>query len=323
MSRPPTATSGLGRDPQPSADSDHDAPPHPQGDVVEPDEYPGQLQRLLGVARTFVPPATLLATLLFYFGYVWSRAQYRYFGLEVDAVGLGTREFVMRSPPALLAPLLVLGVVGTGLLVAHLLLRRRGLSHKLVARLFAAAVILITAGLVLLLGHRWFGAWPPYALVTPLTLAAGVGLAVYALRWPEGPLRRDIGKRELRPVRDGATALAYLVVAACLLWATATVAEWSGRGAAMRLARNLDQLPLVILDTQERLYLTDGVVRESELPAADDQQFRYRYRNLRLLLHGNGRLFLVPDRWTASNSTIVVPFDGSVRVQFRFVNHPP
>jgi hypothetical protein len=34
-------------------------------------------------------------------------------------------------------------------------------------------------------------------------------------------------------------------------------------------------------------------------------------------------MFLVPDTWSASDSTIVVPLDGDVRLQFQFVNDPP
>jgi len=34
-------------------------------------------------------------------------------------------------------------------------------------------------------------------------------------------------------------------------------------------------------------------------------------------------MFLVPETWNASNSTVVVPLDGSVRVQFQFQNDPP
>lgn len=47
------------------------------------------------------------------------------------------------------------------------------------------------------------------------------------------------------------------------------------------------------------------------------QTFHYRYRNLRLLIHGKARMVLVADRWSASSSTVIVPLDGSVRVQFQ------
>jgi hypothetical protein len=40
----------------------------------------------------------------FYFGYVSARAQYAYFGVDVDVLGLGTRDYVMRSPQGLLVP---------------------------------------------------------------------------------------------------------------------------------------------------------------------------------------------------------------------------
>ena len=42
-----------------------------------------------------------------------------------------------------------------------------------------------------------------------------------------------------------------------------------------------------------------------------------------LLIQGGDRLFLVPPKWTPSNSTLVIPMDGSVRLQFRFQNSPP
>ena len=34
-------------------------------------------------------------------------------------------------------------------------------------------------------------------------------------------------------------------------------------------------------------------------------------------------MFLVPSRWSASDSTVLVSLDGSVRVQFQFVNDTP
>jgi hypothetical protein len=59
------------------------------------------------------------------------------------------------------------------------------------------------------------------------------------------------------------------------------------------------------------------------LPQSEGQTFHYRYRNLRLLIVGKDRMFLVPNSWSASDSTLVVPLDGSVRVQFQFQNSPP
>lgn len=49
------------------------------------------------VATTVIAPATMLSASLFYFGYVSSRAQHEYFGLDVDTIGLSTQDYVMRS----------------------------------------------------------------------------------------------------------------------------------------------------------------------------------------------------------------------------------
>ncbi|WP_229070793.1 hypothetical protein [Actinoplanes sp. DH11] len=106
-------------------------------------------------------------------------------------------------------------------------------------------------------------------------------------------------------------------------WTTATVAQWSGRGLARDVAARPEHLPRVILDTKERLNLRDGTVEESRLPPAEDQEFRYRYRRLRLLVIGQDRMFLVPEVWSASNSTLVVPIDDTVRVQFQYQNDNP
>lgn len=66
----------------------------------------------------------------------------------------------------------------------------------------------------------------------------------------------------------------------------------------------------------------DGTVVESIFEDAEEQTYRYRYRGLRVLAEGEGRLFLVPEQWSSSGSTYVVPMDEA-RVRFRFVDDPP
>lgn len=119
--------------------------------------------------------------------------------------------------------------------------------------------------------------------------------------------------------------LVWVAVAAGVFWMTATIADWSGRGLGKDQARELRELPSVILDTKERLFLPAGMgVAESRLePAEDGQAFRYRYWNLRLLVEGNDAMFLVPNDWNAANTTMLVPVDGNVRVRFQFRNDPP
>ena len=80
---------------------------------------------------------------------------------------------------------------------------------------------------------------------------------------------------------------------------------------------------MVILDTKERLALRSPGLEETALRAGAGQTFNYRYRGLRLLVVGENRLFLVPANWSAANTTVVLPLDSSIRVQFQFENDPP
>jgi hypothetical protein len=187
-------------------------------------------------------------------------------------------------------------------------------------------LVILAAGITLIILYPVLADWPYYNLVTPIIVAVGAGVVAYSWRLvsrlPPQPdaLPSPAGSPALR--RMGLVLLCVLV-AATLFWSTATIAQWSGRGLARQDARHLDDLPRVILDTKERMYITDPFIKETALPASEGQTFRYRYRNLRLLIQGKDRMFLVPDAWSASDSTLVVPLDDSVRVRFQFQNDPP
>lgn len=83
-----------------------------------------RLEQWLSTGATVVAPVTVIGALLFYFGYVSSRAQYAYFGIDVDTIGLSTQDYIMRSPQPLLVPLLVLTLIGVGFLTLNLTIRR-------------------------------------------------------------------------------------------------------------------------------------------------------------------------------------------------------
>ncbi len=317
-------------------------------------EDQGQWERWLGIGATIIAPATVLTALLFYFGYVSSRAQYAYFGVDVDTIGLSTQAYVMRSPQPLLVPVLLLTILGIAGLLAHQAIRRRiartppgarGAEeyrrHRGLARRgVIVGLVILGAGLLLLVLYPYLREWPLYNLVTPLVLAIGTSVVAYAskiqtlLSAPPGATRagedaaprsaaREQADHSIRVLRGAASVLVFVVVVANIFWATATIAQWSGRGLAHYDATHLDRLPSVILDTQERLYLRSPGVEETALPVFGRQSFRYRYRHLRLLIQGDNRMFLVPDKWSASDSTLVVPLDATVRVQFQFRNEQP
>jgi len=296
------------------------------GDEQSPHEQ-SRIRELISSASSVIGPAGAATALLFYFGYASSRAQYEYFGLDVDTIGLGTQDFVMRSPQPLLVPLLALGLTSAAVAGIHTSIRRRIDAlpadspvrrpvHSAMLGSVVAGAATLSVGVVMLFAYGNLRDWRPYPIFTSLTLASGAAVTVYSLT-----LRRVI----LGGRRSGNAVLiaVYLILAASTFWATATLAQLSGRGSAQYSALHLDRFPGVILDTKERLHLTSPGVIETTLPVAADQTFRYRYRNLRLLINGRDRLFLVPDVWSPSNSTLMIMISSDVRVQFRFQNDPP
>lgn len=289
------------------------------------EEAAPQFERWVNILGSVIAPATLLGALLFYFGYVSSRAQYDYFGVDVDVIGLSTQDYVMRSPQPLLVPLLVLALLGAGLIALHAVIRRRsdrpGFAVA-IRRAIAVGLIVLAVGLVLLFAYPLIGSWAYYPLVTPLVLAVGGAVTAYGL----GTLR--FLARKARPRRRGPSlgvmVLLWAAVAACVFWATATVAQWSGLGLAQQQARHLETLPSVIVDTQERLFLpSESHVTEIALPVTGDEKFRFRYTGLRLLIVGGDHMFLVPNTWNAHDTTLVLPIDGTTRLQFQFRNLAP
>ncbi len=279
-------------------------------------------EKWLSFLSTFIAPATLITGLLFYFGYVSSRAFFLYFGVDVDVLGLSNQQFVIRSPGALFIPVMVLLLLAAAVLVAHRMLRRR-LAVSVEARrrvttvLAAAGVLLLIVGLALAFGYAFLATWPFYGFATAACLAVGAGLAAYAASSAHPP--RDAARA--RPL----VVLLVAVMVAGTFWATATVAEWWGRGQARTQAADLSTLPAVVLDTRERLAPGNPAITVIELEKERDAagepiagQFAYRYHGLRLLVRGEDRLFLVPDRWSPNASTLVVPLSDDIRVRFRF-----
>jgi hypothetical protein len=324
-----------------------------------------QLQQWIATGTTVLAPVTVLGAVLFYFGYVSARAEYTYFGVDVDTLGLSTQDYVMRSPQSLLVPLLSLTTAGAAFMVLHAHVKQRialaipeacedapdadaelNLAGRVVAirRMLrtttVAGLAVLVAGIVLLFAYPYLRTWGYYALVTPLVIALGAALVAYSAhlrhfmqhRQQQASSRTQETRTPAAALKSAdptllprrlAIVLMYVLVTASLFWATATVAQWSGRGLAQYQALHLDSLPAVILDSEQQLSLTDPGVTESILSKATDQTFRYRYRGLYLLIEGHDRMFLVPGQWSAHDSTLMVPLDGAFRIQFRFENEAP
>ncbi len=193
-----------------------------------------RFRELIGSVSSVVAPLTLITAILFYFGYASSRAQYAYFGLDIDTIGLSTQDFVIRSPQPLLVPLLAIGLIGAAVALGHAAVRRRiATAHDTPPRLVRLARsargcsvlgwTALAAGVFLVLAYAWLRGWAYYPIVAPGVLAAGAALTGYGLK-----LDGLLGRRG--PTRRATAWWVYVVLATSLFWATATVAELFGRG---------------------------------------------------------------------------------------------
>ncbi len=323
-----------------------------------------QLEQWASLIGTIAAPVTVLGAVLFYFGYVSSASEYAYFGINVDTVGLSTQAYIMRSPQTLLVPLLVLTLISAGFLTLNAAVHKQirvAVTHvadaadsgasqaqrvRRIKRMAQGSRIsglaVLAVGVIMLFAYPYMRDWPFYGLVTPLLIGIGAAIIAYTshiltfLHRLQGQQRWGTAKdaRSAWPVHDQASSsvlarrtagvFVYVMIAASVFWATATIAQWSGRGLAEYAALHFNALPSVILDTKEQLFLHDPpIVSVKRLPPSEGQTFHYRYRGLRLLLVGQDRMFLVPAQWSPSDSTLIVPLDGSVRVQFQFENQAP
>lgn len=288
-----------------------------------------QLRGILELLGTVAAPVTVITSVLFYFGWVYAGAFYRYFAVDRSVLDLAVRDYVLRSINPMLWPL-IFGLTLAGLLISAdgLLLRvlagerHRPLLRRLSLVVGGCGVACFVTGLVAprigdpyeSLGHE---------LLAPLGLAAGAALVGYAGHLhrrtqarPQGNL--PSGAADSRWRRSTGIGLVVVLVTLNLLWAISYYADALGRGDGYQTAaRHFSDKPAVVVYSTKRLFLDPfGGVQESPL-GDKDGAYRFRYANLRLLVRAGGKYFLVPSGWSTADPVVIVLNDGdSARVEF-------
>lgn len=281
--------------------------------------WPGRVQALATVAA----PASVVAALLFYFGYVATSARYEYFGIDLTALDLSFADLTLLGTEVVYIPFATLVILLITVMLVHRGVRA-GLRDRGRRRMLRVAGIALVVAGVVFFARGVVGVLSPDVagyLVAGLTpLAFGLGLPVAGYGWwlfrAAGSSGGTRVRRRADPLRWGVITGLLTMAVLGLFWSANTFAGAYGRGRAETMADELHLRPAVVLDTQERLYLTISGVQETALPPASNQRFRYRYRGLHLLTEAGGRLFLVPGVWSGRVASVVVPYDESVRVQF-------
>ncbi|WKG06924.1 hypothetical protein QX204_17550 [Nocardia sp. PE-7] len=278
------------------------------------------IDKWLGIVANILAPITVITGLCFYFGLVAARKYYGYFGVDANALGLTSADYVMRSV-SVLYPLIValLALYWVSVWVREYADRAiHGGRHPRVVRccawgcvalgiaLTARGILGVTApGLVLV----------DFVGFTPGALGIGACLLIVG-GWAVRQVRSLSSPRPSTSVRRASQVAAGATVILALFWLTNIFATDHGLHAAKDTAAGLwRRETVVVLDTFERLYAPPEFLRETMLPVVAGQRFHYRYECFRTLEVRPDRVVLVPVKWSPENGySLIVRFDDSSRI---------
>jgi hypothetical protein len=255
-------------------------------------------------------PIALGTALLFYFGWVRADAQARALGYDVTLLGLSTSDYVLRSVSVLFLPIVLLLVVALACYLLHPRLLR-WLANRAPNRARLLIAVLKAAWLWCpLLGMVIFVTVPQSRpLLIPLSLTAGILLAIYGNRC-------DRQLHAKKPARSAVTALALVLLAVVVFWDVERIASLTGQGFAEYIAAQPSQFAKITIFSAKRLELTAPGVSEKAI-GTDASAYRFRYDGLRLLLHSDGKHFLLAYGSTGASPTVIVlPDNDQLRVEF-------
>jgi hypothetical protein len=113
--------------------------------MSEQQEAPRVAPHWIGIVGLFIAPTTVITSLAYFYGYVATRKYFAYFGIDTDAVGFTTADYVTKSIRALYVPIVAGLLTYVAVLWARDYLRRvvrSGRHPRLVCKLGWAAVVI-------------------------------------------------------------------------------------------------------------------------------------------------------------------------------------
>jgi hypothetical protein len=258
------------------------------------------IQSGLGIVGLFAAPTTVITAVAYFFGYAYTRQFYRYFGIDSDAVGFTTTDYVMRSVNVFFLPLMWL-LIGLGLFLwAGAYTRRlaqkgtewldliRGLGYIATAvggfGTFCALVSMLVPGLAVRLGY-----W-----VTPMALGLGA-VSMLAGLWMVRTARAPSRPRPLAGVPPGVLVVAATAIVVAIYWLTSSWASTLAERNAEVFAATLWTRDAVVIETSHPLGVASSLIKQSILPS---DPARFRYECFRVLAVRGDRWVLASARWT-------------------------
>jgi hypothetical protein len=270
---------------------------------------------------------TLVAAVMFYFGWRRSDVQSRAMGIDVSLFGYSSQDYVLRSISSLYTPMLVMiGLVLAWLWVHGKVIgwlrserssppasRRRA---REIARWVGVASTTLAVSCVLfsIAAGSSNPVWPVEPIrdalderqwVVPCTLVIATLVATYAW-WIHQQLTPSVGRGE-RPLWQRVLPVVLVAGTVTLgtFWMLEEYASAVGRGQARRLLAGLSQLPHAEVTSSTPLGIRAAGVVEERIDTGSDE-VRYRTTGLRLLARSGGKVLLLHDGWDLSTGSVIV-----------------
>ncbi|WP_435593734.1 hypothetical protein [Nocardia sp. bgisy118] len=296
-------------------------------------QEPSPLKSALTLAGALASQAAVLVPVLYYFGAVYTRAWYGYFGIDSGLLGYSITDFLRRSITPTFWPV-VLGMVMVLILVASrdvpLLLARRTRNETRALRIWYVAMLalgvaaLAVAPIIRLTAvPSWF---PPNNYLLPGSLVVGSVLLGYVITlrssnpglWQTPPSPGLLPPRP-RPTNQSSTIVIMIALftlgLAGLMWITGAYASDQGLTDARNLARSqfADQPSVVVFSVDRLAILGTGVeVGEIDIPG---EKYRFYYGGVRLLDRTADAYFVIPQQWEARRDRVfIIPRADTIRI---------
>ncbi|MEO3782649.1 hypothetical protein ABGB12_04930 [Actinocorallia sp. B10E7] len=267
-----------------------------------------------------VAPTTLVTALLLYFGYLSTQARFKYFGADLDLINLTTTDLLFYGSEAVFVAVVVLALAvlfGAGVyLVGKWFVseprRDAAVGWTSLALLYLGLLLLVGA----LVGMVTGVTLTRRPIETPLALMLSALMLRYSL-WLWQARDADREKPLWMPPPEAVDLIRgvlLVLLIAGLFWTCALASSLYGRSRAVGMVEELRSYPGVLLYTQDAIHSTPLGVSYTDL--GKKQSYRHRYHGLRLLAESDGRLFLVPVRWSPTTSRVLVIQNSSdIRLQ--------
>jgi hypothetical protein len=244
---------------------------------------PGRIRSRISLADvlTVAAPTGVLTGILYYFGYVSTRAYYAYFGVSLSALDLPTSSYLISDAQTFFKPAATLLIALIVLFAVHRLLAhvlhgaRERWARWVVLILVVAALVLAVFGLAGLYGP-WGDLWSALALAAAgLVLEYSIWMAPhYAAAMPAGVSRLAHTGVNLR------RGLVIALVVTAAFWATTDLAYQQGMDTASLVQLSLPLQSQAVVYSADNLHLPVPAQNVTAL-GGKDTAYHFRYNGTR------------------------------------------